>query len=128
MYGHCTRVLKRRILQVLEVVESILFPLEALKGMWHVFPVEVPEVMRSTESISTGGCALSHVLEGMRCVPLHVPETVEVVLCFARDVETECQKVRLCVGEMVRLGVNNLAKVGGCGQFCIKIKPESKSY
>lgn len=39
MYGHGTRVLKRRILQVVEVVESVLFLLEVLKGMWCVLPV-----------------------------------------------------------------------------------------
>lgn len=58
--------------------------------------------MRSTESISTGGCALSYVLEGMRCVPLRVPEAVEAVdavLYFAGGVEVECRKVRLCVNK-----------------------------
>jgi hypothetical protein len=60
-----------------------------------VIPVEVPEVMRSTESISIEGCALSYVPEGMRCVL----EDVE-----AGGVEMKCRKVwkvRLCVGKKV---------------------------
>jgi hypothetical protein len=110
---------------MVEVVESVLFVLEVLKGMWYMLLVKVPEVMRSTESISTGSCDLFYVLEGMRCMLLCVLEAMEAVLYFAGGVEVECRKMRLCEGRTVRLWPlleqkNRQAKAGDTVRFASK--------